>query len=191
MDIPFVAKLTWINGELDGSYGYTFDLESHQRMVLLPNERWTSFRYRDTVYFQPNRLQNAVEAPLVPIRGTHKPAIPIGPPQQRFDNLHYTTCVSQRYRPGKMAMSSKSGPLQDIYVEMKNMMRWNKFQDRTIGKLVKELKSLKKKLAKVANCASCSASQNTPSDVREPEEEASSQVESHRLRCQHHVQGKR
>ncbi|CAN8243322.1 unnamed protein product [Cochlearia groenlandica] len=63
---------------------------------------------------------------------------------------------------------------------MKNMMRWNKFQDRAIGKLVKEVKSLKKKLAKVASCASCSTSRNTKLDVMAPEEGQSSKAEPRR-----------
>ncbi|CAN8243325.1 unnamed protein product [Cochlearia groenlandica] len=107
MDMPFMAKLNWFDGELDGSYGYTFDLESHQRMILLPNERWTSFRYRDTVYFQPNHFYNAVEAPLVPIRAPRGSTRPIRPPRYRFDDLNVTTYGSVRYRPGQMAMLSK------------------------------------------------------------------------------------
>ncbi|CAN8320447.1 unnamed protein product [Cochlearia groenlandica] len=162
IDIHYLAKAVIIVGELEGRYGYSLKHEGIPRIILLPNEECTSFEYNGAISFQPSSqfLYNLIQQPLEPIRGPRKKLRPAGPIVHEHEPMNQTIYGSKHYYSRPTAAPRQHGPLQDMYVEMKRMTRWRKFQDRVIMKLVNEVKSLKKAISRGASCASCNSNQN-------------------------------
>ncbi|CAN8307878.1 unnamed protein product [Cochlearia groenlandica] len=149
MDIPYLGKAVILVGELKGIYGYSFKYEGTPRIIIFPNKEFTSFEYNDMINFQPlsRFFHDLIQKPLTPIRRPRKNVRPAGPRGHKHEAIICTIYGSERYYTCPSSAQQQPGSLQDMYVEMRTMTHWNKFQDRVIRMLVNDVKSLKKAMS--------------------------------------------
>ena len=155
MDEVHLYRTGFLDGILDGKYIYRYKKGSRKEYcsVLLPCLPSTSLRYRENLTFNPP--SSALLHPAtqdMPLKISRKKKQPGDSSSQSEDveqPLPSTVYWSTRYYFEPRTASLPEGPLRDAHNQIRALQRGQKYQDRTISKLVKSINYLAGKLKKL------------------------------------------
>lgn len=154
MDESFLTNSGFLGGRVGNLWVYCFKVVKEQNKyvrVFLPNQRLTSVADRENIKFRipeealynpdvheiPKKIskskrKQATDDSQQEEQAAHEPASPI--------------YGSSRYYFPPYSGALADGPLREAHQQIRTLQRGNKFQDRTIAKLVKSVNYLAKKL---------------------------------------------
>ncbi|KAF3585550.1 hypothetical protein F2Q69_00028441 [Brassica cretica] len=151
MDEPFLTNIGFLDGQVGNSWVYRFKVvkqEGKYVRTFLPNQSLTSISERNNIKFRlPQEAFYNSEIPKKISRSKKKQAIDDSQPEEQAEQGSSSSIYgSSRYYFPPYSGALPDGPLREAHQQIRTLKRGNKFQDRTIAKLVKSVNYLAKKL---------------------------------------------
>ncbi|KAF2556352.1 hypothetical protein F2Q68_00014779 [Brassica cretica] len=151
MDEPFLTNIGFLDGQVGNSWVYRFKVvkqEGKYVRTFLPNQSLTSISKRNNIKFRlPQEALYNSEIPKKISRSKKKQAIDDSQPEEQAEQGSSSSIYgSSRYYFPPYSGALPDGPLREAHQQIRTLQRGNKFQDRTIAKLVKSVNYLAKKL---------------------------------------------
>ncbi|KAL0886168.1 hypothetical protein Bca101_010151 [Brassica carinata] len=154
MDESFLTNTGFLDGKIGNSWVYCYKIGKAPDVfarTFLPNQEITSTASRDSIIFHPPQeaLYNpdVHEIPKKISKSKKKKAADDSQQEELADQgPSHPTYGSSRYYFPPYSGALPDGPLREAHMQIRTLQRGNKFQDRTIAKLVKSVNYLAKKL---------------------------------------------
>ncbi|KAL0864648.1 hypothetical protein Bca101_043766 [Brassica carinata] len=154
MDESFLTNTGFLDGKIGNSWVYCYKTGKAPDVfarTFLPNQEITSTASRDSIIFHPPQeaLYNpdVHEIPKKISKSKKKKAADDSQQEESADQgPSHPTYGSSRYYFLPYSGALPDGPICEEHMQIRTLQRGNKFQDRTILKLVKSVNYLAKKL---------------------------------------------
>ncbi|KAL0727909.1 hypothetical protein Bca4012_024002 [Brassica carinata] len=154
MDESFLTNTGFLDGIIGNSWVYCYKTGKAPDVfarTFLPNQEITSTASRDSIIFHPPQEAmynpDVHEIPKKISKNKKKKAADDSQQEESADQgPSHPTYGSSRYYFPPYSGALPDGPLREAHMQIRTLQRGNKFQDRTIAKLVKSVNYLAKKL---------------------------------------------
>ena len=193
MDEPFLPNIGFLDGQVGNSWVYRFKVvkqEGKYVRTFLPNQSLTSISERNNIKFRlPQEAFYNSEIHEIPkkiSRSKKKQAIDDSQPEEQAEQGSSSSIYgSSRYYFPPYSGALPDGPLREAHQQIRTLQRGNKFQDRTIAKLVKSVNYLAKKLKNLTMRPRRSRA-STPVTTDDPMEDDGTGVEEEPVHTHRH-----